>query len=424
MYKNLMSAFKKSFLFIFVFIALFSFAAFSFISHKTETVRAQTSSGTRQMGGLGWSYNVGWVSFRGIASDGTAYGVNVDASGNISGRAWSNPRDGAAGTNNIGFLSFNRSETGNPPSADVGDPDNVNSAIAKFNTNNTITGWARYMSSSGGWDGWVRLASSAAGGYGPVLTSTVGPTLDGKTTKYLLGNVWGADVVGWLSMRGTNYGVYITDPCDPNDPACDPGDVDTTVTSALQVGATCSVEVRWTTEPSTISSSYSFNVVRDGTTIASGLDYRQRDYIDNSNAIRAGGNFTYKVQTVKNGVVKDSTNTRTATVINCTDPDQPPTIGSFTALPPGGVAPGEQCTLRWTNIRNMRIGTAGHSCVIRGPDTNGGTWEYTLSTSTNSSTLSPRINASSRYTLTCTNGTNPPAVASDTCRLRPEFQEF
>ncbi len=71
----------------------------------------------RRLDGQAWSPNVGWVSFRGTASDGSPYGVFVDdVNGGFSGNAWSP---------NVGWLSFERGAFNNvtlPGSSAAGSP--------------------------------------------------------------------------------------------------------------------------------------------------------------------------------------------------------------------------------------------------------------------------------------------------------------
>ena len=162
-----------------------------FLNPSFFGVNKVRSATTDNVSGWAWSENIGWVSFNSTdcdtdlntfvdvgpcGGDNTttplkSYGVSVDAStGNFSGDAWSE---------NIGWVSFNRSETGNPPSA----PFNGGSGtIANYDkTTSNVTGWARALvgcevtpgvavtacaSSSagpaaGGWDGWIKLSDNS-----------------------------------------------------------------------------------------------------------------------------------------------------------------------------------------------------------------------------------------------------------------------
>ncbi len=158
-------------------------------------VYAQTDD---NMSGYAWSSNIGWISFNCTntatcaASD---YGVHVDdaqksvgGTGDFSGHAWSS---------NIGWISFNRADTGNPPGA----PFNSGSGpIAQIDwTTGNITGWARALSADGnGWDGWIKLSGIWANGVR--LDMSVTP-------NELRGYAWGSDVVGWVSFNCASAGV-------------------------------------------------------------------------------------------------------------------------------------------------------------------------------------------------------------------------
>jgi len=153
------------------------------------------------LSGYAWSDTIGWVSFNctdaGSCST-TDYGVRVDPpSGAFSGYAWSE---------NIGWISFNAADTAGCPSAPCAP------ALVTTTTSGTVTGWAKALSASGGWDGWIRLSGTAAdsSSYGGTIAST---TFSGYS--------WGSDVVGWLSWSGSGYGVRSSvDLVDP--PSCTP----------------------------------------------------------------------------------------------------------------------------------------------------------------------------------------------------------
>jgi len=127
--------------------------------------------GSHNISGWAWSENIGWVSFscencdsdnNGYVDSGACggdnsstfsidYGVDMDInSGVLSGYAWSE---------NIGWVSFNYSETGAPP----GSPDYSSSGyIARTSTSTfEASGWARALAASstysGGWKGWIKL---------------------------------------------------------------------------------------------------------------------------------------------------------------------------------------------------------------------------------------------------------------------------
>lgn len=156
--------------------------------------------------GWAWAENIGWTSFNSTNcdsdSDGitdqsnysqcstgnsiTNYGVNVDsATGLFSGYAWSD---------NIGWISFNRSETGAPPSDD---PCLDGSCTAKLDPSTyEVSGWARAMAYGGGWDGWIKLRGTWEDG---VLLDTI------PDPKEFEGYAWGSDVVGWISFNDRDF---------------------------------------------------------------------------------------------------------------------------------------------------------------------------------------------------------------------------
>lgn len=208
--------------FLVFFIALFILAGASFLS-------AQTTGGpvvdNLPITGYAWSSNIGWISFSslncdsvdqgggsppdgladpsppaplGCPSEGTAispYNTFIDSkTGDLSGYAWSP---------NLGWLSVNRSEVGDPPLEDIA---GLNPPLARLNLKtNILSGWARFCSvfesgcsgamrdnlQRGGWNGWVRMAGT---GYAVERTSN----------NLLQSFAWGSDhVVGWVRFLGT-----------------------------------------------------------------------------------------------------------------------------------------------------------------------------------------------------------------------------
>ena len=151
------------------------------------------ASATDNMVGYAWSSNIGWVSFN-CTNTGTcaasSYGVDIVSPtgvSDISGYAWSS---------NIGWLDFSGSGSCSP-TCPVGA--GTSSVYAQIdNATNQLSGWARFLSNGGGWDGWVSLRGT---GYGVT-----------RSVCNLSGFAWGGDVVGWISFNGASYGVTITDP--------------------------------------------------------------------------------------------------------------------------------------------------------------------------------------------------------------------
>ncbi len=169
----------------------------------------------------GTNQGVGWISFNCIdreASEGKIcldrndatfnsavniidYGVTIDLNtGDFSGEAWSE---------NIGWISFDRVETGDPDSDDIG---SGSGAIASVDASTgVVTGWARAVSGisgSGGFDGWVKLSGTATNG------SPYGVTVNTSTSEFS-GYAWGDSVIGWVDFDPSNsntgdIGVKIT----------------------------------------------------------------------------------------------------------------------------------------------------------------------------------------------------------------------
>ncbi|MBI2042472.1 MAG: hypothetical protein HYT21_01880 [Candidatus Nealsonbacteria bacterium] len=139
--------------------------------------------------GFAWSENIGWVSFNctNTGSCGSSdYGVDInDESGEFSGHAWSE---------NIGWVSFNRSETGAPPAQPY--QDGGLNYIAKANLDTgEVTGWARALSYGADWDGWVKLNDTS---YGVSVNTSNGD---------FSGYGWSDEIVGWINFSGLNYKV-------------------------------------------------------------------------------------------------------------------------------------------------------------------------------------------------------------------------
>ena len=165
------------------------------------------------------NFGVGWIKFSNCDSPpnqtncpGSAFGVVVDmTNGNLSGHAWSN---------NVGWVSFNRSETGNPPNPPGNDPGNGSGPIAKVNlTSGVFQGWGRVLAAcgtvgsnpcisngpgpaanTGGWDGWLHLADNSLHQSGPSFPPPYrGVTYDPLTRK-IDGYAWGG-VLGWIQFN-------------------------------------------------------------------------------------------------------------------------------------------------------------------------------------------------------------------------------
>lgn len=190
-------------------------------------VKIAKAGKSQNIKGWAWSETIGWISFNSNGcddntdgkSDGVPdgcppagstiadYGVNIESSGGrLSGHGWSE---------NVGWLSFNRGETGAPPSDD---PCPSGGCIAKvvpsgqfLKSDVNVEGWARALAAcdsvpcslsgpgvnTGGWDGWVRFDHNQTG-----------ETIFGGDKKFH-NWVWGSDVIGWLSMNSAEGGGLI-----------------------------------------------------------------------------------------------------------------------------------------------------------------------------------------------------------------------
>jgi len=165
---------------------------------------------------------IGWISFscRNCDSDGDGltdqghysqcpvgesthnYGVDIDpATGILSGNAWSE---------HIGWLSFNKTETGPPPGAPI-----FGDHLAEVNLDNgEVSGWARFLAACdsvpctspaacvncGGWDGWIKLRDVSW----PAVWIDSSNYEDLGYSEFRKW-AWGSDVVGWISFNTDNH---------------------------------------------------------------------------------------------------------------------------------------------------------------------------------------------------------------------------
>jgi len=162
-----------------------------------------TSVSSTPITGYAWSDNIGWISFNcsNTSSCGISnYGLTIAADGTVSGYAWSD---------NIGWVSANSADVVGCPSAPCTPKISV--------TNGTATGWLKALAGGvGGWDGWISLSGP---GYGPVLSAS----------STFSGYAWGSDVVGWVSWNCSDTSICGTSPykvttvyqpCVPNSNVC------------------------------------------------------------------------------------------------------------------------------------------------------------------------------------------------------------
>ncbi len=216
-----------------------------FVLDRFFPAKPVQSASTDNVSGWAWSNmeiggsgtTIGWISFNstncdtddngfsnggaGCPAAGTAiakYGVNVNSStGDFLGYAWSE---------NIGWISFNRTVAGNPPAA----PYNGGSGpIANLDfATKRVRGWARALAAcqndlwdgtkctgsgagnaAGGWDGWIKLGDGGTwpgGGSPPSLNSQVYIQTQAGPDEFR-GWAWGDMIIGWISFNCADRGV-------------------------------------------------------------------------------------------------------------------------------------------------------------------------------------------------------------------------
>jgi len=192
-----------------------------------EPEQTEISHGSASDNVTGWAWGggddgiyagSGWISFNcynyyNLAVDNTLedrcspeptyydYGVHIDSStGGFSGEAWvGGGEEKGVDVPMLGWLSFDRSETGNPPAVpfNTGDPtDSI--ARLDFQTGQVL-GWMKALAADGnGWDGWIKLGGDTGGTWPTYGGEQVSVNLD---TKRFCGWAWGGDVVGWISFN-------------------------------------------------------------------------------------------------------------------------------------------------------------------------------------------------------------------------------
>ncbi|MEN9621840.1 MAG: hypothetical protein RLZZ67_274 [Candidatus Parcubacteria bacterium] len=142
------------------------------------------SAGTQHnLSGYAWSSNIGWISFNctNTGTCGTAdYGVHKTADGRLCGNdTCSVP--GYAWSSNVGWIQFGNLTSGFP----VGTGTYTQDAQV---VGGALRGWARVLSNGGGWDGWISFSGTSP---------AYGVTLSGTTFS---GYAWGNAVMGWISF--------------------------------------------------------------------------------------------------------------------------------------------------------------------------------------------------------------------------------
>ncbi len=194
-----------SFMVIFAIFTMAALIGHYFLEKNIKPVRAGSAD---NVSGFAWSANIGYISFNstncdvddngfidsgdcGGANDPTTpvvdYGVKIDKiSGDFSGYAWSPT---------VGWISFNRGDTGNPPSDD---PGTGSGPIAKLNlSTGAINGWGKILSL--GDNGWLRFNHGKAN----EATINIG---SGEFSGWAWNEGAGGMGVGWVSFNSNNAG--------------------------------------------------------------------------------------------------------------------------------------------------------------------------------------------------------------------------
>ncbi|MBU1906507.1 MAG: hypothetical protein KJ923_05865, partial [Candidatus Omnitrophica bacterium] len=179
--------------------------------------------------GWAWSDKVGWISFNckdreketgKVCQNGNDpnfnpdqnlidYSVQIDGkTGIVSGCGWSE---------HLGWISFNKIDTGTPPAAPYNEAQIDFIAKADLDSTNPtsdLTGWARALvfgstavpsTNSPDFDGWIKLDGAAQD------NSTFGVKIN-KQTKELEGWAYGGACIGWISFNCLN-----TNACSASD---------------------------------------------------------------------------------------------------------------------------------------------------------------------------------------------------------------
>jgi len=201
------------------------------------------ASSTDNLSGYAWSETTGWISFNctNAGTCGTSnYGVTAAASGALSGYAWAET---------IGWISFNPTDTAGCPSSPC---------LAKFDyVTGAVTGWARALAQTAGFDGWIHLSGA---NYGVGAYDIDG---DGNGCEWS-GYAWGSDVIGWVHFAGTNYGVLgagdacTENPIDPPDGGGGGGDPLSATCAPSPTSAQTNEPITWTAAVSGGSGAYAY----------------------------------------------------------------------------------------------------------------------------------------------------------------------
>lgn len=275
-----------------IFLAIFLLGILTLVFFSDVTSTSAQSTNVFHLSGYAWSENIGWISFAGTTQNSQPYGVSIDdTTGQLEGYAWSNPRDDEAGTNNIGWISFNEADLTGCPQAPC-------RAELDLETKE-LKGWARVLAADGrGFEGWIHLSGV-----------NYGVNLNVDTCR-LEGFAWGETVIGWVSFSGQLYGVDAPQAlCDAVGPPPVPGSF-TLSGSAVCNNQSPIVNLTWTSS----SDAEEYVVNKNGVFLGSPLDSTIQSFRD----VQVESNTTYQYF-VRAQNVSGATNSNTVSITtpNC-----------------------------------------------------------------------------------------------------------
>lgn len=231
---------------VFAFFIALGLGYVAYTVNPTTVAPTKVEAVASSLAGYAWSDTIGYISFSGTATDAanSPYSVQLDPpTGDFSGIAWSSGIDTSMNPNQggIGWISFDRAVTGNPPGAPY---QSTGGAIAKTDALGNVTGWARALSActnnywdtvnkkctnvgagdaSGGWDGWIKLSKDPADS-GSTYGVKINPA-NGKFSGYAWGGAQvdasgnsisgGVSVIGWIKFAASG-----NVPAGSDDAAC------------------------------------------------------------------------------------------------------------------------------------------------------------------------------------------------------------
>ena len=149
----------------------------------------------QELFGWAWSDTIGWISMNcdqgpgnNTCSD-TEYRVSRAPSGNLQGFAWSE---------HIGWIQFGGLSESQMPSTSESPQQN-----AAINSGGVMSGWVKALAGEDfddGWDGWVSLRGSSYGITFQLTGDNAGETFGSDIYA------WGSVVVGWVDFSGVTLG--------------------------------------------------------------------------------------------------------------------------------------------------------------------------------------------------------------------------